>query len=97
MTPKLGDGVLTTGPPGSLWILFFFFFLIFVAVLGLHCCTGFSLVLQSRRPHSGCGAQASCCRGFSCCSAQALGHSGFSGCSAWTRQLQFPGSKAQAQ
>ena len=42
------------------------------AVLGLCCCTGFSLVVQ-----------ASHCSGFSCCGAQVLGCSGFSGCSFW--------------
>ena len=33
----------------------------------------FSLLVGRRRPHSGCGAQASHCRGSSCCGAQALG------------------------
>ena len=47
-------------------ILFFFFLSIylFLAALGLHCCT---------RASSSCGAQASHCGGFSCCGARALG------------------------
>lgn len=48
---------------------FFFFsvflFILFWALLGLHCCT---------RAFSGCGKQTSHCGGFSCCRAQALGH-----------------------
>ena len=50
--------------------LFFliFLFLKFLAVLGLHCCTGFSLVAESSY------AWVSHCGGFSCCRAQeALG------------------------
>ena len=46
---------------------------------------------------SSCGAWASHCGGSSCCGAQALGHAGFSNCGVWARQLQFSGSKAQAQ
>ena len=52
----------------------------FLAVLGFHCCTGFSLVVVSEGYFS-CGAQASHCGGFSCCRAQALVHTGFSSCS----------------
>ena len=60
---------------------FFFFnnFYLFLAVLGLRCCTGFLLVAVSRG-YSRCGTQAFYCGGFSCCRAQALGHTGFSGC-----------------
>ena len=61
MTPALGDGVSTTGPPGKSLGSFFFLWLCF------------SLLVGRRRPHSGCGAQASHCRGSSCCGAQALG------------------------
>ena len=55
---------------------FFFFFL---AVPGLRCCMGFSLVVTSSG-NSSCGAQASHRGGFCCCGAQALGNVGFSSC-----------------
>ena len=42
-----------------------------LAVLGLHHCTGFSLVVASGGLLSSCGAQASRC--FTYCGAQALG------------------------
>ena len=63
-------------------VVFFFFLskkILFTAVLGLHCCAGFSLVVASR-DYSSC-AQASHCGGFSRCRAQALGHMGFRNCS----------------
>ena len=44
---------------------------VFLAVLGLCCCAGFSLVVASGG-YSGCGAQGSC-GGFPGCGAQALG------------------------
>ena len=50
-------------------------FCLFLAGLGLHCCTGFSLVVANRGCSS-CRVQASHCGGFSCCGAQALGHTG---------------------
>ena len=52
-----------------------------MAVLGLHCCTSFSLLAQN-----GCYSlvvRASYCGGFSCCGAQAIGHADFSSYSAW--------------
>ena len=48
----------------SLVSLIFKKFIIFLAVLGLHCC------VQS---FSGCGGWASRCSGFCCCRAQGLG------------------------
>ena len=42
----------------------YFIYLLFLAVLGLHCCTGATLK---------CGVWASHCGGFSCCEAWALG------------------------
>ena len=42
-----------------------------MAVLGLHHCTGFSLVAASGG-HSRCGLRVSHCGGFSCCRARAL-------------------------
>ena len=66
---------------GPLGMSLKFFNLLFLAILGLHCCTGFSLIVASR------GYSSLWCAGFSCCAAQALGHLGFSSC----------GSRAQAQ
>ena len=59
-----------------------FLYYLFLAVLGLHCCMGFSLVAASRREllFSSCGARASHCSGFSCCEAQTLEQAGFSTC-----------------
>ena len=58
--------------------------LFILAMLGLHCCVGFSLGRASRG-YSSCGMQASHCGGFSCCRAQALGHVGFSNCDTWAQ------------
>ena len=71
--------------PSSLEIFFFFFkyFYLFLAVVGLHCCVGFSVVVVSRGAYSSCGARASHCSGFSCCRAWALGYKGFSSRGAW--------------
>ena len=71
--------------------------IIYLAVLGHCCCTGFSLVAQSWG-YSSCREQAShwgglsCCRthkSFRVCGLQELQHLG--------QQLQLPGSRAQAQ
>ena len=51
---------------------------LFIAALGLCGCQTFSSY-SKRGLHSGCGAQASHCSGFSCCRAWALGM-GFSSC-----------------
>ena len=61
--------------------LFFFFkcFYLFLAVVGLHCCVGFSVVVASRGAYS-LVAVHGLCRGFSCCRAWALGYKGFSSC-----------------
>ena len=49
----------------SLFLFFLIFlFFKFLAVLGLHCCTGFSLAAESSN------AWVSHCGGFSCCRAQ---------------------------
>ena len=55
--------VLATGPPGKSQVLFFFFYF-FSAVLGLHCCVGFSVVVASS------SYALLWCTGFSCCEAQ---------------------------
>ena len=57
-------------------------FYLFVALLGVHCCVGFPLVVGSRGyslvvVHGLLFAVASC-------GAWALGHAGFSSCSSWT-------------
>ena len=72
----------------------FFFFL---AVLGLHCCTGF-LQLWTVGATLRCGAQPSHCGGFSCCGAWALGvrasvaaARGLSSCGTGAQQLWHTG------
>ena len=83
--------------------LFFFNLFYFLAVLGLHCHTGFPLVAVSKGSSS-CGVQASCCSSLS----RALGHTGFSGhvcglssCDSWTlaqaQQLRLLDPRARAQ
>ena len=47
-----------------LFVCFFFVFFFFLAALGIHCCTGFSLVAAGGG-HSGYDTQASHCRGSS--------------------------------
>ena len=47
-----------------------FIYYLFLAVLGLHCYAGFSLVIESRG-YSSCSEWASQGSGFSCCGAQA--------------------------
>ena len=53
---------------------------LFLAVLGLLCCAGFSLVAEAGGHSFVAVWQASRCCGFSCCKAQALGHTGVSNC-----------------
>ena len=53
---------------------------LFFAVLGLCCCTDFSLVALSGDYFLSGDEQAPHCCGFSCCGAWALEHSGFSSC-----------------
>ena len=59
----------------------FLFIYLFLAMLGLHCYTGFSLV----GVRGGCGVQTSHCGGFSCFRAQALGWVGFSSFTTWAQ------------
>ena len=56
--------------------------LIFLAMLGLHCCGGFPLVAVMGVPHFCVWTN---CRAFSCCIAQALVCVGFSVCSMWAQ------------
>ena len=64
-----------------LFIIFIYLFL-FLAVLGLHCRMGFSVVGASGGYT--CSAWASHCGGFSYCRAWALG-TDFSSCGRWAR------------
>ena len=77
--------IITCKPPSQgAFLLFFFnnFTYLFLAVLGLCCCMGFSLVVKSARGRllSSCGVPASHCIGFSR-GAQALGVVAFNSCS----------------
>ena len=80
--------------------LFYYFKKLFMylslAVLGLHCCKGFSLVTESKGCLC-CSVQASHRGDFSCHRALALWCADFSSCGKWTQQLQFLESRAQAQ
>ena len=60
------------------------FIFLFLGVLGLCCCPGFSEVAtRGGGLLLSCDARASHCGGFSCGRTQALGHPGFSNCSSW--------------
>ena len=73
------------------------FIYLLLAVLGLLCCEGFSLVVMSRGLLSSCGARASHCNGFFC-GAWAIAHTGFSSsCGTRAQYLRLPGPRAQAQ
>ena len=58
---------------------------IFLALLGLHSCVGFSLVVAERGLLHSCDAWVSHCGGFSCCRVQALGYTGFSSFGSWAQ------------
>ena len=62
-----------------------------MAVLGLPCCTWFSLVVASQ----GCSLLQ--CVGFSCCRAWSLGCTSFSSCGTWAQYLWFLNPRAQIQ
>ena len=65
----------------ALMSAFFFFFLfiyLYLAVLGIHCCTGFSSSCSEWGLLSSCDAWIS-----HCCRAQALGHAGFRSGGTW--------------
>ena len=65
-----------------------FLFHLFLAVLGLCCCTGFSLVVPSGG-YSSCSARASHCGGSSCWGARALGSSSLSSCGSRALEHRF--------
>ena len=75
-------------PRGHCCFLCVFLFTYFGQLWGFIAVCRLSLVVESGLL-SGCGAQTSCCSGFSCCGAQALGTG--------LQWLQAPGSRAQAQ
>ena len=83
--------------PIFLFFLIMIFIQLFLAVLGLCCCTGSPLVAVSGDILSSCDVGASHCGGFLNCRAWALGRMCFSSCGMWAQQLQFPGSRTQAQ
>ena len=79
----------------STFILMFLTYL-FLAVLGLRCCTGFSLLVASK---SSCLVEP---RELLIAVAPLVvstgsRHSGFSSCGPWAQQLQLVGSRAQAR
>ena len=53
--------------------LFYFIYLLFLAALGLRCCTRDFSSCHERGSTLHCGARSSHCGGFSCCRAWALG------------------------
>ena len=69
---------------GFFFFLIKFFFLYFLSVLGLHCCTRAFSSCSNRGLLSSCGAWAPHCDGFSSCGGQAWRQEGFSSCSKWT-------------
>ena len=76
-------------------ILKHFFIYLFLAMLGLRWCSGFSLVSGSRC-FSICSVRASHYSGFSCCRARALGHAGCSSCRSWSLELRLKSCGAWA-
>ena len=60
---------------------------LFLAVLDLCCCTGFSLIVASRGYPLAVVCGASHCGSFSCFRALVLGHAGFHSCGAWAYLL----------
>ena len=76
-------------------VWFFQAFYLPLAMLGLHCCEGFSLVVESRG-YSSCSVGTAHSRGSSGCRARALGWVGFSrfsnglnSCSSWALELRL--------
>ena len=81
-----------TGNPDTFFffkarLLLKIFIYLFIAVLGLCCCLGFSLVAAIGAILH-CDAWASHCDNLSSGRAQALGPMGFSSCGTWTQSLQ---------
>ena len=79
-----------------LFLFFNVYFCLFLAVLGLHCCRGFSLVAVSRG-YSTDGVRWLLIAVTSCCGAQALGCVSFSGCDTRAQWRLLSGSGAVAR
>ena len=84
------------------FLIFFFLFEIsfiylFLAALGLRCCTRAFSGCREWGQLSSCSARASHCSGFSCCGACALEHEGFSSCSSQALELRLSSCSPQAQ
>ena len=76
---------------------FFYNYMYFLAVLGLHCCMSASLIVASggysvvaQAPH-----WASDCHSFSCCGARALGLAGFTSWQLMGSVVAVPRLRAQ--
>ena len=76
---------------------FFYNYMYFLAVLGLHCCMSATLIVASggysvvgQAPH-----WASDCHGFSCCGARALGLEGFTSWQLMGSVVAVPRLRAQ--
>ena len=106
--PALEGKVSTTGPPGKspkydvLSKNFFYLFILFLAVLGLRCCTRAFLWLRRVGATLRCGAQSSHCSGFYC-GAQALraqasvvAACGLSSCGSWALECRLSSCGARA-
>ena len=79
----------------SLLLLPSIFISLFLAVLGLHCCSVFS----SRGERGLLSSRSACtshCHDFSYCTAQALGHVGFSSCGSWALDNRLSSCGSQA-
>ena len=74
-----------------------FIYVLFLAMLGLHCYSGFFSSWGKWGLLSSCGVWALHCGGFSCCRAQALGCTGLSSRGAWAQWLRLPGSTTPAE
>ena len=75
---------------------FFNFIYLFLAVLGLHCCTQTFSSCNDQGLLPSCSAWASHCGGFSCCGAGALGCTGFRICNSWALEHRLNSCGTQA-
>ena len=66
-------------------------YLLYLAVVGFHCCTGFFSSCREWGLLASCGAWASHCGGFSRCRAQALECVGFGSCGSWALEHRLNG------
>ena len=82
---------------------FIYYFILFLAALGLHCCTWAFSSCGNQGATLRCGARASHRSGFSCCGARALGvrasvvaACGLSSCGSWALERRLSGCGAWA-